>query len=195
VPSTPTQAPPTGAPRPGAAPTTPRPSEVHKKVARFITTEATQTTIHPSPDGKLPELCLHESGEPESSKEKGGSFNPLLLLGALCLSVALSVVLVMVDTDPEDSSTLQKQQAAWAYIDANYLPSGDDPSQRPEPYQICLGQARQAHTRGDRATERKLYRKVLEMLNAERGVHQKGLTGSHERDERLWEQISILLGD
>ena len=193
VPATPAQAPPPGGPRPGTAPTTPRPSAVHKKVARFITTEATQSTIHPSPDGKLPELRLHQSEESGSSKEKGGSFNPLLLLGALCLSVALSVVLVMVDVDSEDASTLQKKQAARAYVDANYFSSDAGPNMPLEPYQICLRQAQQAHSRGDRATERKLYRKVLEMLRAERGVRQKGLTGSHDRDNKLEQKISILL--
>jgi hypothetical protein len=163
-------------------------------VARFITSEAVQSTIQPSADGKLPELRLTGGEEAEGSKAKGAGVSPLLLLGALCLSVALSVVLVMVDINPQDSSSFRKKQAARMVIDAEYSSNIDD-KQPLERYQVYLRQALQAHAQGDRAAERDLYRKVLEMLRAERGVHDKGLTGSPARDRWLEEQISVLLSD
>ena len=50
-----------------------------------------------------------------------------------------------------------------------------------------------AHSRGDEKAEEKEYRKVLDMLRAERGKHQRGLTGSLDDDKELETCIRTIL--
>jgi hypothetical protein len=182
-------------PRTGASPAAAPTGRPAKKVAHFITTEAAQSTIKPAADGKLPELRLHEGREAEVSKEKGGGLNPLLLLGAICLSVGLCVVLLLVDVDSQDSANVAQKQRAREVLDKEWYLANEDPSKPLMRYQTLLRQSQQAHSRGDRGTEHRLYRKVLDMLRAERGKTEKGLTGSPARDKTLEDQISILLSD
>ena len=59
----------------------------------------------------------------------------------------------------------------------------------------ALREAQQAHSRGDRATERQRYRQVLGLLRAERRSKYENVTGTPGSDEQLAECLSILLGD
>jgi hypothetical protein len=172
-------------PPPPPPPTSPPPPPIqNKKVARFITAEAAQSKIEPAEDGNLPELHLREGKKSETLEEGLSTVNPLVLLAAVSMSVVLSVVLVLADMQDETpSNDRSKEHARW-----------DPDSAKPlKPYQVYLRQARQAYTRGDRKSERRLYRNVLDMLLSERDTFERGVTGSRSRDRRLKEQISILL--
>src|SRR5262249_8240374 len=63
------------------------------------------------------------------------------------------------------------------------------------PYQVLLREAQQAHSRGDRATERQRYRQVLALLRAERRSKYESVTGTPRSDEQLAECLSTLLSD
>ena len=183
-------APPTG-PSSAPPPTTPdRPQADPRKVARFVTADAAQSTLKPSEDGKLPELHLNEGRKPESKQARSKTIHPLVLLGVLLMSVALSVLLVVMDTESHSTSTDAKAAARIRIQDNYFAGYGNQPI---EPYQQYLREAQRAHSRGDFKTERRLYRKVLDLLWAERGTFEKGLTGSRGRDDELERLISVLL--
>ncbi len=150
-------------------------------------------TIQPAADGKLPELQLAQSEKPEETQTKTG-LNPLVLTALMCFSVAMSVAVVLVDWTPQNTDNLQNKDNARAYIQQEFF-SDMDHRGRLEPYQVYLREADEAHYRHDRKTERAKYRKVLELLRAERGPFQRGLTGSRSRDKKLEERIAILLSD
>lgn len=117
-----------------------------------------------------------------------------MLVLVLCLSVVASIVLVMYEpgsSGPTDSE--RRDHARWV-IQEDYF-SNLDKSKPLEPYQIRLRQAQQASSRGDLAAEHRLYKEVLDMLRAERGAYDRGLTGSRSRDAALEDQLTILLGD
>jgi hypothetical protein len=178
---------PLGTPPP-TAPDTPRADP--RKVARFVTADAAQSTLKPAEDGKLPELHLNEGRKPESKQARSKTIHPLILLGVLVMSVALSVLLVVVDTESRSTSTDAKAAARIRIQDHYFTGYGN---QSIEPYQQYLREAQRAHSRGDFRAERRLYRKVFDLLRAERGTFEKGLTGSRGRDDELKRLISILL--
>lgn len=164
-----------------------------KKVARFITTEAADSTLRMAADGKLPELQLDEGKGKQKQDDKSSSMNSLLLFGILSISVVVSIMLVMIGPQPQtDSHNAEKANQRY-FIEENYFGAGNIDNRPLEPYQVLLREAQQAHTREDFKAERQCYRRVLDMLCAERGPNRKGLTGSHQRDNKLEEAISILL--
>jgi len=178
-------------PGPPAAPSAPPAAPPGKKVARFISTEASTSTLKVAEDGKLPELRLQEAAAAEA-KAAGSGMNPLVLAGLLTMSVALSIGLVFIDDQPQGKSLNEEKKRAWYEIEEKYFSHLDAaaPLQR---YQVYLREARQAATRGDRRTEMDRYRKVLDLLRAERGGHERGLTGSRERDTKLERHIITLM--
>ena len=170
------------------------PPRAGRKVARFISAEAAQSTLKPADDGRLPELHLQESEQKKQPEHKSTSINPLVLAGALSLSVVLSISLVLVGSNSSRSSNVRKQTRARQVIEEQFF--GEIGSPEPlEEYQVLLREAQRGHSRKDYKAERRLYRKVLQMLRAERGEHEGGVTGSAKRDEELKNQISILLSD
>lgn len=184
--------PPTPPPVPSAVPP-PAPPAAHasKKVARFISTEASTSTLKLAEDGKLPELRLQEASATEAKKASSG-MNPLVLAGLLAMSVALSIGLVFIDHQPQGQSLTEEKKHAWYEIEEKYF-SHLDAAAPLQPYQVYLREARQAASRGDRRTEMDRYRKVLDLLRAERGGHERGLTGSRERDAKLQRHIITLM--
>jgi hypothetical protein len=183
---------PSPVPPPFATPP-PAPARAARKVARFISAETAQSALQLADDGKLPELSLQEGdGNPES-QEKSRSLNPLVLLGALSLSVVLSMSLVLIDTDADSSGRAEEAQARQV-IEEEFFGSLN-PDAPLEPYQLALREAQRAHTRGDLKAERKLLHHVLDRLRAERKWTDRGLTGSREKDRKLEKQISILLSE
>jgi hypothetical protein len=165
-----------------------------KKVARFITAEAAQSTLQPAADGKLPDLQLEEGAAQQKPQAGQHSMNPLVLLGVLSASVAVSILLVLVGIRRTDTATSQRKDEARQVIESKFFGAGNIENKGLEPYQVLLREAQRARSRGDFATERQHYRRVLDMLRAERGADEKGLTGSHRRDKELEEEISVLLG-
>jgi len=171
----------------------PPPPKRAKKVARFITAEAAKSTLKVAEDGKLPELRLEDVANVQAKQEKGASLNPLVMLGLICMSLVLSVVLLFVDLEPQGPSNAEQRAHARHVIEEEFFADLNSPEPR-KAYQIYLREAQRAHSRGDVATERRLYCKVLDLLRAERGRFE-GLTGSPGRDKKLEEQISTLLSE
>jgi len=188
-PITPTPAP--SSARPGVVATLSPARTAGRKVARFIATQAAQSTMPLGADGKLPELRLKDTPEDQAAAEQPRSISPFLLLGVVCLSLGLSVVLILMDVSPGNPSWLQKKQRAREIIDAEYTASPE--GKELERYQLYLREALIAYHQGDYRKERQYYQKVLDMLRAERIDPRRGLTGSPANDKRLEEQITILL--
>ncbi len=171
----------------------PQPPAPRKKVARFISAETADSTLRPAADGKLPELQLDEGAVRQKPQEKSSSMNPLVLLGVLSVSVVLSIVLAMIDLGSPAAPRSERKEQMRYLIERDFFGSGNIDNRALKSYQILLREAQRAYTRGDYKTERKNYRRVLEMLRAERGADRKGLTGSRRRDKKLEEAISVLL--
>lgn len=179
---------------PSSPPVAPPLASPARKTARFIAAEAAQSGLKLAEDGKLPTLRLKESGQEETKEPGTGGTHPLLLLIALAFSAITTVVLLFLPTDADSSSTAVEKQAARREIEESYI-SGMDKDADLAPYQIHLREALQAHARRDFAEERRHYRRVLDMLRAERGRFDRGLTGSPARDETLEKLITTLLSE
>lgn len=100
-------------------------------------------------------------------------------------------MLFLVDVNPAPPPQNQAKWAARRVIEEEFFSNLDSPAPR-DRYQIYLRDAQRAYARGDRVTERKLFRQVLDLLRAERGPFDT-ITGTPSRDKRLEEQIVILL--
>jgi hypothetical protein len=173
-----------------------------RKVARLVSAETAKSNFQLAADGQLPCLQLQEGEGKAKAEVKSRSVHPLVVLGALGLSLALSVGLVLMDAESSPNRS-KKQEEALKVIDAKYFGSAE---RGLAPYQVYLREAQQARSRGDRKAERQYYRKVLDLLRVEPrdggaspsqrsdGL-EPGLTGSRENDRQLERQISILLGD
>jgi len=144
-------------------------------------------------DGKLPELRLKETVEDQQTVSESRSWNPLILLAAVCLSLSLSVVLILMDVSPQSASLQESKQKARQIIDAEY--TANVGNKELESYQIYLREALMAYQQGNYRKERQYYQKVLDMLRAERVDSKRGLTGSPKRDRELEKQLNILLSD
>jgi len=164
-----------------------------KKVARFITAEAAQSTLDLAENGKLPGLRLEETTYANTKQEKGLTVNPLVLLGLICLSIVSSVFLVLYEPERQTPSHSARKDRARLDIAGDYFANFDSPGAQ-EPYQVLLREAQRAYARRDYETERRLYRRVLALLRAE-GSEFEGVTGSPARDKKLEELIIILLRD
>ncbi len=170
------------------------PPVAHKRVARFITADSAESTLMRGDDGQLPELHLEEDGAEKQPGAAARPVPPLALLGVLGLSAAISLVLILYDGPSPANSAREKKAAMRQKIEDYYFGSGNLDAKRLEPYQLLLREAQQAYSRGDDKTQRERYRKVLDMLRAERGLEERGLTGSRSKDKELEEAISVLLG-
>jgi hypothetical protein len=170
---------------PGASPGGPP----RKTVARLIAPDAAASPLRLAEDGKLPELRLRDDEKRAASDKKARSMNPIVLVGVICMSVALSILAVLWEA-PGSGAAGDKAAARRQIQDEYFSGYANEPLQ---PYQEWLREAQRAASRGDRATERRLYRQVLDLLRAERGRFDKGLTGSRDRDKKLEELISTML--
>lgn len=177
------------APQPNgpAAPVAPPQSS---NTARFKTATSTAPAIAAAADGKLPELMLADAAA-GTAGEGGEKAVPLwLACMAVVGSTVVSAFLLLGDVPGQKSAESRhaeaRQQLATFYgADATAL----------APYQVLLREAQQAHSRGDRATERQRYRQVLALLRAERRSKYETVTGTPRSDEQLAECLSILLGN
>jgi hypothetical protein len=161
----------------------------------FLTADTAKTQVHLGADGRLPELQLDEAATKDKKVEDAKSTNPLLLAVVLGVSLTMSVLMLLVDTEGGASESGSKASAREK-ISQRYI-SGT----RLEPYQILLREAQQAHSQGNFELERSRYRKVLDMLHAEDKNKFEGLTGvvdaprgSGPSDRELEELLSTLLG-
>lgn len=178
----PQQGPPVASPAPQAA----------KRVARFITAEAAQSTIKPSEDGKLPELHLNDAKDAQPKQAKQG-VNPLVILAVVCLSVAFSLIVVLTPESQSGGSQHPAKEDARKQIEDKFFRNlRGEPL---KPYQRLLRDATVAHCQGKFLKERTLYRRVLDRLRSERGTSEQGLTGSLTRDKELEGYLNTLLSE
>ncbi|HPP53310.1 MAG TPA: hypothetical protein PK777_10195 [Thermoguttaceae bacterium] len=160
-------------------------------MARFIATQAAPSTMPLGSDGKLPELRLKETDADQPAAQESRSMNPFLLLAAVCLSLGLSVVLILMDVAPKNTSLEQEKREVRQKIEAEY--TGNPEGKELERYQIYLREALIAYAQGDYRKERQYYQRVLDMLRAERLDPARGLTGSPKRDRELEKCLITLL--
>lgn len=161
--------------------------------ARFVTAATVDSRLQSAADGKLPGLRLQQDEPTEKGKEtpEGSSVHPLVLFCALCLSMLVSITMVVVDFDgPQTEHSRARAQARWT-IEREFF-SHLDRNERLVDYQLLLREAHRAYARGDRQAEREAYRQVLRLLWAERGRFE-GLTGSPASDHKLEELITVIL--
>jgi hypothetical protein len=159
-------------------------------VARFLLASPADSCFKLADDGKLPELRLPEPGTASSGQQARWGMNPLVMTALCCLSAIASLALVLMPDDSGPSSHSQTKQRAWAAIEEYYFAEMDGLPH--EPYQFHLRDAQRAHLRGDYRQEREFYRRVLEMLRAERKPA-TGVTGSPRRDQELERHLQVLL--
>lgn len=144
-------------------------------------------------DGQLPQLIANEgkeSKEPVDDSQSGKS--PWLLIGAVCFSVLMSVIMLWVPADSQQATSDEKAEAREK-LQEFYIGGQADI----KPYQQLLRRALQAHNRGDEEDETRLYKKVLQMLHSEE-FKEKGLTApkwitGSPNDRELEELLSLLL--
>ena len=161
-----------------------------RKVARFISADAAQSTLQLASDGKLPELHLLDGNKKDEQTKQSSSLSPWALFGIVASSAILSIMIfVLGNTSPAGNT--EGRARAWKEIEANYFvdPAGNEL----KPYNLLLREAKRAHQSQDRKSQRESFNKVLDLLRAERNVNEKGLTGSRERDKKLEEHITVLM--
>ena len=149
----------------------------HRRVARFITAESADSTLQRDDDGQLPELHLTEHAAERAPGMGGRPVPPLVLLGILGLSVAISLTLVLWDGPSAANSAAEQKAAMRQKIEDYYFGAGTLDAKRLEPYQLLLREAQQAYSRGDDKTQRERYRKVLDMLRARARLRGAGVDG------------------
>ncbi len=177
-------------PQPPAPPAPPAP---RKKVARFIAAESADSTLKLAADGKLPELHLDDGETKEKPATESASSNPLMLIGGLCVAALLWGVLIFSFLQTPSTPQSERKDQMRTKIEREYFGASNIEDKALAPYQVLLREAQRAHTRGDDKAERAKYRKVLDMLHAERDVNEKGLTGRRSRDKELEDAINVLL--
>lgn len=160
-----------------------------RNVARFIKAEGAASPVQLAADGRLPELNLTESAEGRAGGEVKSS-NPLVMIGVLCLSFIASALLLFVE--PEASGSASSRQALARRQIATFY---KEPRGTLEPYQQYLRDAQQAHSRGDVEAEKRLYRRVLNLLHAEGRSRFASLTRTPREDKELEGLLSILMSD
>ncbi|MFZ5829360.1 MAG: hypothetical protein ACOY3P_04700 [Planctomycetota bacterium] len=164
-----------------------------RKKARFISAEAAQSTLTLAADGKLPDLQLQETDAPKEAAQRSRSMSPMALAAVLVASVVLSIAMVLMGggNSAGDSLAHEKAQARTA-IELDFT-QNIDRQKALAPYQHILRESLRAHARGDIRAEHRGYRRVMELLRAERLPTDPGLTGSRKRDAQLEEHLTVLL--
>ena len=168
----------------------PPPVDRRGQAARFIVDHAAETQLQLGADGRLPQLLFETpEAEVEQQKQETHDSNPLMLIGVLCFSVTLSVILLVFEP-PESASSSAAQAQARAHIKQNYFGREGQVL----PYQRLL---RDAYSANDSAAERRLYREVLNRLKDD-SLPPTGLTGAKigenaPNDLDLETQLIILL--
>jgi hypothetical protein len=194
------------APSPASAPARFKPAAQPErrtvKSAKFVTAGEAATHMKLGADGQLPQLHLREGEQHETKVEEKQGVNPLILV-ALLVSVAASVAILFIpeETQSESRSKATARDAIRKHYTETLTPI--DPKLANKPYQYYLGQALQAHSRGDYPTELRNYRHVMNLLHSEGISKVVGLTGRIgtiddppvPSDRHLEQQLTILLSD
>jgi hypothetical protein len=145
-------------------------------------------------DGCLPELVFQDQvAEQEPHETNPRESKPLLLIGVLCFSITLSVILLVFEPQKVQSDDAAKAEAR-RQIATFYL--GVGPTLKP--YEKRLREALQAYHRHDQDAARRHCREVLDMLHNESHQGAAGLTGMRTaqkapNDQHLEQQLAILM--
>ncbi|HVW02116.1 MAG TPA: hypothetical protein VHB77_17325 [Planctomycetaceae bacterium] len=185
--SPPTAAPPAGKTKRSGTKNAKTRDKSSQTVARFITDQAGDPLVKLGEDGHYPELKLAEGQDPRPTPAaQQQKSNPLVLVAAFCVSVGMSLSLLMLDaTGPSAAS--QKKDVARKVITFYY---GDE-SRPLEPYQVELREARQASSQGRYDIERRRLRDVLAMLRSERKNPFTGLCALDRSVQMQFEGLTI----
>jgi hypothetical protein len=160
-------------PPPVASRVMPPPVDRPVQTAKFVAGEAAETRVQLGADGRLPELVVPERNTEREQEQTGPrESKPLLLIGVLCFSITLSIIMLVFEPSQHNSRSFDKAEARRV-IAAYYTGVGPDL----KPFQKKLREALQAYHREDFDTERRLYRQVLNMLHDESNPDVDGLTG------------------
>ena len=158
-------------------------------VAKFITEREGDPLVQLGVDGKLPELALQETEVTKKKKNTNQKTNPNILYLILAISFFSSLMMVLIDDSGSGAGSVSQTKSRKA-IKQYY----DLESDNKVPFQRELREAELAHARGDRSQEKRHFRRVLYMLNAEDVNKLTGLTGEGPAaDEELRQHIINLL--
>ena len=178
---------------PGRRPIVPPPPPVSAtmKTARLISAQEAKSPLEIAEDGKLPILLLAEAEQQEKRSNREILNSPLVLSGVLCVSLMVSVLLLLADAGPATNTEPQRKLEARQAIQSEYFSDlgSDTPTRQ---YQVFLREAHRAYARRDYETEHYFYRRVLYLLRAERGP-QDSLTGDPDNDRRLRDYIRTIM--
>ena len=162
------------------------------RVARLISAEAAQSVLKPSADGRLPDLQLQEG----IGEEKGDAPAKSASGGVAWRVGDQRRAHRGLGAGPARAVRLRRQaqkDASRQFIEEYYFGGGNIDRGELQPYQVYLREAKRAHSNGDLKMERERYRKVLDLLRADRGEGRRGLTGSRADDEELEKHIGAIL--
>ena len=178
---------------PPAARRSDRPAVPARKTAKFIANSAEVHAVPLPKEGHLPQLSLaadQDRPSQEVAVEPTSEGNPAVALGAVAISVALSLLVWFFDAGDERARPVDAAAARAELV--RFYGEADKPL---KPYQQDLRQAALAHARGDTAEERALYRRVLRQLRAEDRSGLTGLTGGPKSDDDLERLLGLALRD
>jgi len=136
---------------------------------------------------------LEEATRIDVDPQSARGSNPWLLVAALAASFGMSAVLLFVDTDRAPGEQTTKNSARG---DIEFYYSRKEAE--PQLYRELLRQALQAYNKEDYPTERRRYKRVLDLLHAENKDPYSGLTGQISAsqppsDRHLEELLSTLV--
>lgn len=179
----------------------PQPPPRASQIARFIAADPTALRVHLGANGKLPELVLQDADQAlEEAVAHPKTSPPWLLLLVFGFSVTVSLAMLFVESGGSSQVERRSRTAARAALQQNY--SGTYPPFAP--YQQKIRLALQAHQKGDRVEEKRLFHEVLDILHAESKNRSTGVTGmidapdppaGNPSDRHLEGLISTLLSD
>ena len=171
----------------GKASRPPKGSEV--QTARFIERDPNATNVTLGADGKLPELALASEEKHGNVAAESDSSSPWMMIGVLCVSVLLSVLILLMD-EPPGFGIGADRETPHAHLEEIFT-SLDDAADGPVgEMRYLLGHALRAYNRGDRDQEERCYRQLLDLLNREDAPRYGGFSG---RDGELKELLGELL--
>ncbi len=157
------------------------------QTARFIERDANATNVKLGADGQLPDLALATQERRVEAGSESDSSHPWVLISVLCISVLLSVLILVID-EPLPGHTSDKAEARQK-LEAIFA-SWDRTDAAAREIRDLLARALQAYNRGDSAQEKEYYRQILNLLNREDAPKYGGYTGN---DKMLEETLSELL--
>jgi pSer/pThr/pTyr-binding forkhead associated (FHA) protein len=146
-----------------------------RQVAKLSLDAAGTPLVQLGADGRLPEFHLSDTPITESEQSNDASVRPWLAVTAVAASALVSVFLMLWSPDTGAPST-QSARSARESLTEFYGKDGADL----EPYQKLLRQAAIERSQGRFKEERRLYLRVLDLLNswdASNARNLNGLTG------------------